>query len=43
MLAGERARRVAMRRAKIVIALTEAMPAFQDRAVTHFQNRDPES
>ena len=43
VLAGERARRVAVRRAKIVIAPTEAMPVFRDRAVTHFQNQDPES
>ena len=41
MLAGERARRVAVRRAKIVIAPAEAMPVFRDRAVTHFQNQDP--
>ena len=43
MLAGERARRVAVRRAKSVIAPAEAMPVFRDRAVTHFQNQDPES
>ena len=43
MTVRERGRRVDVRKAKIVIALTEVMPVFRDRAVTHFQNKDPES
>lgn len=40
---GGGSRRMGVWKPKIIVSLTEVIPVFQDSAVTHVQNEDPES